>query len=217
MSENPFDIIYSNNQQYFGEHPVNLLKDYFSLCDKRGRILDIGIGQGRNARFLLKQGYGVDGIEPSSVAANILKAAVEDEKLDLRIYNIGFEDFACTPRTYSAILLLGLFPVLSENQIHMLAKKTKRWLKKKGLVFVTGFTSKEQNFRPSGKQWIKMDTDSYHDGEGNYRTLLDLDNAMSKFKKFKPIYHYEGLGEVHNHGTDISEQHHIFEFILQKA
>lgn len=217
MSGSFYDILYANNQNYFGEHPDNLLKDYFSFCDKRGRLLDIGIGQGRNARFLLRQGYGVDGIEPSAVAANRLKDAIDEEKLDLRVFNIGFEDFSCAPRTYSAIFILGLFPILSEKQIHILAKKTRKWLKKRGLVFVTGFTTKEQNFRPTDEGWINLNPNSYSDGKGNFRTLLDLENAMSKFKKMKPIYHYEGLGEWHDHGTDESEQHHMYEFILQKA
>ncbi|NJO88315.1 MAG: methyltransferase domain-containing protein [Chloroflexia bacterium] len=73
MSTAYYDYLYANNQQYFGDHPDNLLKDYYSLCDKRGRVLDVGIGQGRNARFLLKQGYGVDGIDPSKVAIDNLQ------------------------------------------------------------------------------------------------------------------------------------------------
>jgi len=211
-----YDYLYSNNKQYFGDHPDNLLKDYYSFCDKRGRVLDIGIGQGRNARFLLKQSYGVDGIELSKVAIDNLKKWKEKEELDLNLYNMSFEEYSCAPRTYSAIMIFGLFPVLSEEQIVSLARKAKRWLKKKGVVFVSGFTTNETAFRPIGNEWEKVSGNSYSDDKGNYRTFMDIETAMSKFRRFKTIYQWEGYGERHTHGTDQVEQHHIFEFILQK-
>jgi len=45
---------------------------------------------------------------------------------------------------------------------------------------------------------------------------MEIETAMSKFRRFKTIYDWEGFGERHTHGTDQVEQHHIFEFILQK-
>lgn len=212
-----YDVLYSGNKQYFGDHPDNLLKDYYSLCDKRGRVLDIGIGQGRNARFLLKQGYGVDGIDSSSIAIESLTQLRDEEKLDLRLFNISFEEHVTAPRTYSAIMIFGLFPVLSEEQIVDLARKSRRWLKKKGIVFVSGFTTNEIAFRPTTPEWKKLSENSYANDKGSFRTFMDIDEAMSKFRRFKPIYHWEGYGERHSHGDDKVEQHHMFEFILQKA
>ena len=216
MSTAYYDYIYTNNQQYFGDHPDNLLKDYYSLCDKNGRVLDVGIGQGRNARFLLKQGYGVDGIDLSKVAIENLQKWKDDETLDLNLFNMSFENFSCSPRTYSAIMIFGLFQVLSEEQIVTLARKVRKWLKRKGIVFVTGFTTNEITFRPTSGEWKQIDDNSYFDGNSEYRTFMDIEAAMLKFRRFKSIYQWEGFGEVHNHGTDQVEQHHQFEFILQK-
>ncbi len=216
MSTAYYDYLYANNQQYFGDHPDNLLKDYYSFCDKRGRVLDVGIGQGRNARFLLKQGFGVDGIDPSSVAIENLQKWKEEESLDLNLYNMSFEDYSCSPRTYSAIMIFGLFPVLSEEQIVSLARMARKWLKKKGVIFVTGFTTNETAFRPKTKEWKKISDNSYTNDKGNYRTFMDIETATSKFRRLKTIYHWEGYGERHTHGTDKIEQHHMFELILQK-
>ncbi len=216
MSTAYYDHIYTKNQQYFGDHPDNLLKDYYSLCDKKGKVLDIGIGQGRNARFLLKQGYSVDGIDSSKVAIENLQKWKDEEKLDLNLFNMSFEDFDSSPRSYSTIMIFGLFPVLSEEQIMSLARKARKWLKKKGIVFVTGFTTNEDVFRPTSDKWKELNSNSYVDDKGNFRTFMDIEAAMLKFRRFKPIYQWEGFGERHNHGTEKVEQHHIFEFILQK-
>jgi tellurite methyltransferase len=211
-----YDTVYAQNKQYFGEHPENLLKDYYCFCDKGGRILDIGAGQGRNARFMLKHGYGVDCIEPSKVAVNYLNEIIGQEKLDLRVFNMGFEDFSCPARIYSGIMIFGLFTILSPDQIVDLARKARRWLKKGGLVFVTGFTTKEVSFKPTTADWVKIKENVYTDNKGNYRTFMDIKEAISKFRRVKTIYSWEGFGEKHTHDTEREVQHHIYEFILQK-
>jgi len=216
MSSNYFDGLYSSNKQYFGDHPENILRDYFSMCDKKDRVLDIGIGQGRNARFLLQQGYGVDGIDVSKVAIDCLNKLKIDEKLDLKLFHMEFEAFTCSQRTYSAILIINLFPFLSEKQITDLAQKARKWLKRKGIIFVTGYTTNESGLKPNSPEWIQISKDSYSNGNGDYRTFLDADDAVSKFRRFKTIYKWEGFGERHSHGDDQIEQHHMFELILQK-
>jgi len=216
MGVSYFDEVYSSSKQYFGDHPENMLRDYFSMCDKNGRVLDIGIGQGRNARFLLQQGYGVDGIDQSGIALQGLNKMINDENLDLKLFHMDFSKFDCPTRTYSAILLIGLFPVLSEAQIIDLAQKARRWLRKKGLVFVTGYTTNETSFKPTTTDWHKISENSYADEKGNFRTFLDVDDAISKFRRFKTIYQWEGYGERHTHGTEQIDQHHLFEMILQK-
>jgi tellurite methyltransferase len=217
MPANYFNELYSKSKQYFGDHPENMLRDYFSMCDKKGRVLDIGIGQGRNARFLMQQGYGVDGIDISSVAIESLDKMIKEEHLDLKLFHMEFDKFNCAPRTYSAVLIFNLFPVLSEAKIEELAHKARRWVKRNGIIFVTGYTTNEVTFKPALPEWHKVSTASYTDDKGNYRTFMDVDDAISKFKRFKPVYSWEGYGERHSHGNDQIEQHHVFELILQKV
>lgn len=216
MSAAHYDFLYSKNKQYFGDHPENLLRDYFKMCDKNDRVLDIGIGQGRNSRFLLHQGYSVDGIDISSVAIENLNKLKKAEDLNLNLFNMSFEDFKCPPKVYSAVMVFGLFQVLSEEQSYNLAQLIRKWLKKNGVVFVSGFTTNEMAFRPQDESWEKVSENHYHDGNGNFRTFMDIEEAMSKFKRFKPIYQWEGYGERHTHGTEQIEQHHMYEFIIQK-
>jgi len=216
MLSNYFNELYSSNRQYFGDHPENMLRDYFTMCDKKSRDLDMGIGQGRNARFLLQQGFGVDGIDISSVAIESLQKLTNDEHLDLKLFRMDFNTFNCPPKTYSAILIINLFPVLSVNLISELIQKAIKWLKRKGIIFISGYTLDESNIKPFSGNWKKIEQNSYMDVEGNHRTFLDIDDVIAKFEGFKPIYQWQGFGEMHLHNNECIEQHHLFELILQK-
>jgi tellurite methyltransferase len=217
MTDHYYNELYSKNKQYFGDHPENLLRDYYSLIDKNARVLDIGIGQGRNARFLLKQGIGVDGIDISAVAVENLKKLAVNEGLDLKLHHRSFEHFDCPARSYAAILLFNVVPVLSIGQIELLARKSQRWLKRGGLIFITGFTPKEESFKPQLPEWELIGNERYADNKGNFRTFIDLPDVIAKFTRLKPVYQWEGYGERHDHGTDKMEAHHVFEIIFRKT
>jgi len=211
-----FDSAYIKNKNYFGDEADDLLKSYYELLDKGDKILDIGIGQGRNALFLLKKGYAVDGIDPSIVGIEALKKLAYKDKLNLGLYNTNFNNFDAIEKHYSGIIIFGLIQILSEKEIKELVKKTKLWLKDKGLLYIKGFTRKDESFKPNSSKWNKISELSYQDDKNNFRTFLDIEDVMKYFKHFEIIYKWEGLGEKHRHNEGPSEQHHCFELILQK-
>jgi len=211
-----FDSAYIKNKHYFGTEADVLLKNYYELLDKGVKILDIGIGQGRNAFFLLKKGFEVVGIDTSIVAIESLKKQVYKEKLNLKLHNTHFLDFNTNDNNYSAITIFGLFQILSEKEIKELAKKVKKWLKNKGLIYIKGFTKNDESFKPNSLKWKKISDCSYKDDKNNFRTFLNIEDVTKHFKHFKIIYQWSGLGEKHRHSDGPLEQHHYFELILQK-
>jgi len=211
-----FDSAYIKNKHYFGTEADVLLKSYYELLEKGNKILDIGIGQGRNAFFLLKKGFFVDGIDPSIVAIEALKKHTYKEKLNLGLYNTDINNFEAAENQYSGIIIFGVIQILSENEIKELAKKVKKWLKKNGLVYIKGYTKKDESFKPNSLKWKKISEISYKDDKNNFRTFLDIKDVSKIFKYFDMIYSWEGLGEKHRHSEGPLEQHHCFELILQK-
>ena len=63
-----FDADYRSTEQYFGITPEPLLTRHAARLDPERPVLDVGMGQGRNALWLAERGFCVDGIEPSVVA-----------------------------------------------------------------------------------------------------------------------------------------------------
>lgn len=210
-----YDEAYQS-KNFFGEKADKLLIDYNQKIKTGGKVLDIGIGQGRNALFLLDKGYSIHGIDPSKVAIDSLNEQINQQNLNLKVFHTNFSEYGSEANTYDAILIFGLIQILSEEQITLLAKKASRWLKKEGLVYLTGFTKQEKTFMPKTDQWQKISKSSFTDNNGNFRTFLNVDEAANYFKDSKIIHKWEGLGEKHRHVSGSEEQHHIFELILGK-
>ncbi|MBN1253517.1 MAG: class I SAM-dependent methyltransferase [Bacteroidales bacterium] len=211
-----FDSAYIKDKHYFGDEADVLLKNHYKLLNKNDKILDIGIGQGRNALFLIEKGFIVDGVDPSIVGIEALKKLAYKDKLKLELFNTDFKNFNPKEAEYSGILIFGLIQLLSEKDIKELAKKTKKMLNESGLIFLTGFSKKDESFKPNSSNWTKINEYSYTDNNNNFRTFLDADELLKYFKHFNVIYKWEGLGQKHRHNDGPLEQHHYFELILQK-
>ena len=75
--------VYSADQPIFLQQPTALLVD--AVKDRRpGKALDIGMGQGRNAIFLARQGWDVTGFDPSD--EGVRQAQAQARKLGVRIH-----------------------------------------------------------------------------------------------------------------------------------
>jgi len=64
-----FDNTYDENPEMFG-HPYKELQDYFNKRTRRGALLDLGCGQGRDSIFLASLGYQVTAVDSSKVGIN---------------------------------------------------------------------------------------------------------------------------------------------------
>ncbi len=210
-----YDKAYQSNN-YFGENADKLLLNHYQKIKPGGKVLDIGIGQGRNAFFLLDKGYSVHGIDPSKVAIDSLNEQILLQNSNLEVFHTDFSKYKPDASIYDAILLFGLNQILSEKQITLVVEKTSNWLKKAGLIFLTGFTKQEKTFMPKTDNWKKVSDSSFTKNNGDFRTFLNADEAANYFKGFKLFHKWEGLGEIHRHGTGPEEQHHLFELILAK-
>lgn len=81
---------------------------WFASRNKRGNVLDVGCGQGRNAIPLAKMGYRVHAIDVSEEAVDQLKIKNQEPSLELKVEKedvCDLEDFS----RYDIILLDGFF------------------------------------------------------------------------------------------------------------
>lgn len=103
-SEKNIDIFYKKNFHNPGNtFTYGIIRPFFNLVQrdviqriksykKRGRILDIGCGNGHILSLLANHGYDVYGVEPSSEAANYFPLSIKDRIFNKRIQECGFED-----------------------------------------------------------------------------------------------------------------------------
>ena len=73
---------YYQTENLFGE-PYPELIEFFAEYPKKGKVLDLGCGQGRDAIALARLGYSVTGIDNSKVGIEQMNQIGQDENLDL--------------------------------------------------------------------------------------------------------------------------------------
>lgn len=114
---------YYQTENLFGSPYPELIK-FFADLPMRGKVLDVGCGQGRNAIALARCGYTVVGIDNSLVGINQMMRIGNDEKL---ILTGQLEDI------YSFDKFHEFDIVLMDNMLHFYKKdieKEKELIKK---------------------------------------------------------------------------------------
>ncbi len=212
MSE--FDEIYRTTGSFFGEEPEPLLERFAERIEVPGPVLDLGAGQGRNALFLARKGFRVDGIDPSDEAVSQLSRVAEDEDLPLRAVKAGFETFDPAGIAYGAILAFGLLQVLTRDSIALLDRKIKGWLRPGGLLFVTAFTVDDPAFVRLSAAGRRAGRTSVESDQGETRTFLEPGELEHLFSGLKRIHFWEGMGPDHRHGDGPLQHHALTEAVF---
>jgi tellurite methyltransferase len=73
---------YYKTRNLFGE-PYPELISFFEKYPKKGKVLDLGCGQGRDAIALARMGYSVTGIDNSKVGIDQMNRVAHEENLNL--------------------------------------------------------------------------------------------------------------------------------------
>ncbi len=117
------------------KNPVKFLRDYVDYLPKKGKTLDIAMGEGRNAIYLAEKGNAVDGVEISSESISAAISNAKRRGVKVNIYKSDLEQngFHADEESYNAIICFyylqrSLFPHI------------KRWLKKGGIFMCQTFT-----------------------------------------------------------------------------
>lgn len=102
-----------------------IVLDVLKRASQRGRVLDIGLGTGYNAKVLLEKGYSVDGVEPASEGlafarkiapgAHIIQAPFPSDQIPAATYDVAImtdvlehlEDDAAAARELVRVLKPG--------------------------------------------------------------------------------------------------------------
>lgn len=74
---------YYQTENLFGK-PYNELVDFYSKIEPKGKLLDLGCGQGRDSIPLAKLGFTVTGVDYSQIGIEQLNEIAEKENLPLK-------------------------------------------------------------------------------------------------------------------------------------
>lgn len=176
---------YYQTENLFGEPYPELVK-FFADYTRRGKVLDIGCGQGRDAMALARLGYSVTGIDSSKVGIEQMNRIGQNENLDL----VGIvEDIYSFDRfsEFDIVLLDSMFHFAKKDKAKEigLIKKIVSDIKKGSLVVVCiqdvgdkvqilkqAIASENKLIADKKFIYIFEDSDSLHKSETDYRMVV---------------------------------------------
>ena len=164
-----WDRKYETEAYIFGKEPVGFLREHIDLLP-RGKALDVAMGEGRNAVFLAKNGFNVDGCDISEIAVKKALDLAKENNVKIHAFVADLETYKLPKDTYDVIacfyyLQRGLVPQMKEA------------LKPDGMIIYETYTieNRERGF----------------EGPKNKDYLLKPNELLDLFKDLKIIYYRE--------------------------
>lgn len=175
-SKTQWDEKYSRPTFIYGKSPVQFLAENYQYIPYEGTVLDMGMGEGRNAVFLAQKGYKVTGVDISSVA--VKKSYLLAQEFGVKIKGVvaSLSDYQIAPGTFDAIICFYYVD-------RALVEKIKTWLKPGGILIYEAHTTREKN----KKKTADADGETYL----NEQELLKLFPGMRVLKYEEPLHEKE--------------------------
>lgn len=167
-----WDKRFSSREFNLAKHEKKLEEDIKKL-KQSGHVLDVACGDGRNAIFLAKQGYMVEGIDFSAIALERLNYFANKENVCVETSVVDIEEEASFDglREYDFIII-NHYRLDSERYMDLISH-----LKDNGILWVNGFCN--------------VPTDNPFVSEMDLLTDVDFADLKNCILDSKDIY-YEG-------------------------
>ena len=198
---------YKGEECAWGLEPDWELRAYLEVIPK-GRALDLGIGEGRNALFLAKNGFEVEGIDLSREAVRRCNDLARREKLPVRAEVADVRESHIPEGTYTCIVCAYVLPFLKRSEAERLIEQIKVGLAPGGVAYVAAFTTDDPGYRRCRERGLpEVEPNTFFSPKFNSHFFyLAKGELRELFKDFELISHVEGYsldlahGEPHYHG-----------------
>jgi 2-polyprenyl-3-methyl-5-hydroxy-6-metoxy-1,4-benzoquinol methylase len=154
------------------QEPAKLLVDFAGILPK-GRALDIAMGEGRNALFLARQGFEVEGLDRNEVAIQACLTTAKSRGLKLVARTVDLEHY---PLSRSHYQLITCFYYLQRNLIPQIREA----LKPGGMVVYETFL---------------IDNHLQFDHPKHREYCFEHNELLNFFRDFRVLFYHEGIIE----------------------
>jgi tellurite methyltransferase len=204
-----WEAIYRENESVWSKRPDPMLMHIAPRVPK-GKVLDLGMGEGRNLLYFARLGYEAWGVDASQSAvqrcmdrAQALGLTVQAEASDILAVDLE-------PDSLTLVICTMTLPFIKKSESEPLFQKIKRGLKVGGWVYLTTFSVED----PQVPRWRQNTTEIepntfYNDENGRRLQFFELDELQNAFQDFTLYYNghaiqyddpHPGAPQPHYHG-----------------
>jgi len=139
------ESLYQKMQNLCGTKPNRYVAKIPKLINS-GKVLDVGVGEGRNALFLADKGFEVTGIDISKVAIDKFLKNAKDN--DLKVEGHVIDALEYDPDTdYDVVICTATLHSFPADRLDELMNKIKGHTKAGGINVLTAFTKSDEGFK----------------------------------------------------------------------
>jgi tellurite methyltransferase len=193
-NEEFFDSVYTKanrlkDRHIWGSKQAPIVEKSVKYIQEK-HVLDLGVGEGKDAIFLTKKGYSVLGVDCSKVGIERLSKNLENENVKIQIKKSNIINFKY-PRKYSAIYLIDTLQFLERKHITKVIEDIKSHTLKGGINVIKVVTVKDPQY---GKQ--------------KDRVFFEIGELKQYYKDWKIVYYEEYISELERHTSDNPPHRH---------
>jgi tellurite methyltransferase len=178
-------------------------------CDliKKGNLLDLGIGEGRNAFPFAFLGFNIDGVDISDTAIGRCKENLNKKDSIINLSSSDLREYDIKKDNYTLIIASNVLNFFKRSEIDTIMKKIKEGLKKDGIIYLNVFSPLDPQYDSlkMNKKQVEENT-FYIDERDTYKHFFTQQELNKYFSDFELICCCEGLeydygnGNPHYHG-----------------
>lgn len=209
-----FEKLYEGTTCKWGYKPDFVLSHFLDLFPK-GLVLDLGMGEGRNALFLVEKGFDVEGIDVSKTAVDRCLQLAEERSVDIKAHVGDMRDFKILEEEYSLILAAGAsLNFLKKSEMERIVIRMKRGIRKNGFVYLSVVSTDEPIYKRLRTEQAPVEENTFYVSRiDRYVHYFTYDEIKELFPDFQTIIHLGGL-ELDSH--DEPHYHWIIYYLGKK-
>lgn len=196
-----FEGLYAETSCKWGFKPDFVLAHFLELFP-RGNVLDLGMGEGRNAIFLAEKGFAVEGVDLSKTAVDRCIKLAKERNVFVNAHVGDLRDFKIGEAKYALIVAAGAsLNFLRKDEIEELVKKMKKGVQKGGFIFISVVSTDDPFCKKLRGQQVPVEKNTFYVSRlGSHVHYFTFGEIKKLFKDMQTIFHLKGL-ELDFHNT----------------
>jgi len=202
-----WDKQYRQVDSLWKHSPNHTLVNYVSLIPK-GKVFDLGLGEGRNSLFFAEQGFTVHGLDISDTAVSRVIERAASAGLSLTAEVGDIRDITIEPGRYSLIIADMSLHYFVMTEFREIVAGCIEGLKESGFFYLSVFSTADPAVERHRLSSRELETNTYESKNlgcpVHFFTRTEIEECCGSLN---PIHFFEGVsldishGEPHYHGT----------------
>lgn len=214
---NTWEQAYQQVESLWHLHPDPILVQYATLVPKSGKVIDLGMGEGRNALFFAQMGYEVKGIDISVTAVERCAKRARDADLRLSVEVGNLRDVDLAPNTYSLIIASMVLQFFKQSEAMAIIACLKQELQKDGLLYLSVFSIEDPGYERLKRTSPEVEENTFYSQQlKGYVHYFQKAEILSYFPDWKLIYCAQTQCLDLGHGGSGPHYHGIITYCGQK-